>query len=121
MSKQKKQITIPPDKLALYDKLIATNPNLERKGVIMPYTSVNGNMFTYLSPEGVLGIRLHKKEREDFLEKYHTTLYQSQGMTLKEYVTVPEELFSNTEELKQWLDKSYEYAKTLKSKASKKT
>lgn len=37
---------IPPDKLALYDKLIATNPEIERKGVTMPYTSVNGHMLT---------------------------------------------------------------------------
>jgi hypothetical protein len=42
------------DKLELYEKLIATNPSVERKGATVPYTSVNGNMFSYLSKEGKL-------------------------------------------------------------------
>jgi hypothetical protein len=39
---------VPNDKVALYDKLIATNPAIERKGDANPYTSLNGNMFTLL-------------------------------------------------------------------------
>jgi len=34
------------DKLEFYDKLIDTNPNFESKGKTMPYTSVNGPMFS---------------------------------------------------------------------------
>ena len=34
--------------VALYDKLIATHPAIERKGDANPYTSLNGNMFTLL-------------------------------------------------------------------------
>jgi TfoX/Sxy family transcriptional regulator of competence genes len=67
-----------------------------------------------------MGIRLAKEEREDFLRKYKTTLYESHGAILKEYVTVPEELLENTEELKEYLDLSYEYVKTLKPKPTKK-
>ena len=36
----------PPAKVALYDRLIATDPTLERKGATLPYTSINGKMFT---------------------------------------------------------------------------
>jgi hypothetical protein len=36
---------IPADKLALYEKLIATNPKIKRKGAANPYTSLNGHMF----------------------------------------------------------------------------
>lgn len=110
----------PQDKLDLYDRLIDTHPDIERKGVSMPYTSLNGHMYTYLSKTGSLGIRLPKEERERFLEKYNTTLYESHGAIMKEYVTVPDELLRNTEELKQYLDISYEYVKTLKPKPSKK-
>ena len=39
----------PPDKVALYEKLVATNPKVERKGDTVPYTSLNGRMFSYLS------------------------------------------------------------------------
>ena len=35
-------------KVELYETLIATIPNLERKGDANPYTAVNGNMFTLL-------------------------------------------------------------------------
>ena len=37
------------DNLELYEKLVATNPQVERKGKTMPYTSLNGHMFSFLS------------------------------------------------------------------------
>lgn len=116
----KKSSEIPKDILELYDRLIATNPNIERKGVTMPYTSLNGHMFTYLSKSGSLGVRLPEEERERFLEKYHTTLYESHGAIMKEYVTVPDNLLKKTDGLKDYLDLSYEYIKTLKTKPTKK-
>ena len=116
----KKVNQIPKEKLELYDKLIATNPEIKRKGVTMPYTSLNGHMFTYLSQNGSLGIRLPKVDREAFLKNYNTTLYESHGAIMKEYVTVPDELLKNTEELKKFLDISYSYVKALKPKPSKK-
>ncbi|MGD9093061.1 MAG: hypothetical protein PVF74_09435 [Anaerolineales bacterium] len=110
----------PQDKVEMYDRLIDTHPEIERKGVSMPYTSLNGHMFTYLSKTGSLGIRLPKEERERFLEKYNTTLFESYGAIMKEYVTVPDKLLENTDELKGYLNISYEYVKTLKQKPSKK-
>ena len=43
-----KKSTAPADKLALYEKLIATHPQIERRGAANPYTSLNGHMFTLL-------------------------------------------------------------------------
>ena len=51
MSKPKN--IIPPDKLALYDKLIETNTMIERKGKTTPYTSLNGHMFSFLDKTGM--------------------------------------------------------------------
>lgn len=110
----------PQEKIDLYDQLIATNPEIERKGKTNPYTSYNGHMFSHLSKTGTLGLRLPKEDREAFLEKYNTTLYESYGAIMKEYVTVPDDLLMNTEELKPYLDISFEYIKTLKPKATKK-
>ena len=111
----------PPftDKVALYDKLIATNPKIERKGDANPYTSLNGNMFTLLHQER-LAIRLPDDEREKFLRKYKTTLFEAYGTVMKEYVAVPDALLENTKELQNYLDLSYEYAKTLRPKPTKK-
>jgi hypothetical protein len=115
----KKKCNIPADKQALYDKLLATNPKIERKGAANPYTSLNGHMFTYLNPSGTLALRLPEKEREEFLKKYKTTLFEAYGAVMKEYVTVPDSLLKNTKELQKYLDLSYSYIKNLKSKSTK--
>jgi hypothetical protein len=111
-----KKSKIPPDKLALYEKLIATNPKTERKGAVHPYTSLNGHMFTYLDQTGTLGIRLPENEVAAFLKKYKTTLFKSYGVVKKDYVTVPDALLGNIKELKKYLQMSYEYVATLKPK-----
>src|SRR6202795_2650831 len=116
----KKKCNIPADKQALYDKLLATNPKIERQGAANPYASLNGHMFTYLNPSGTLALRLSEKEREEFLKKYKTTPFEAYGAVTKEYVTVPDSLLKNTKELRKYLAVSYEYAKTLKHKASRK-
>ncbi len=116
----KKKSAAPADKVALYETLITTNPKIERKGATMPYAAVNGNMFTLLDPSGTLALRLSEEDREKFLKKYKTKLFEAYGAVMKEYVTVPDTLLKNTRELEKYLELSYEYVKTLKPKASKK-
>jgi TfoX/Sxy family transcriptional regulator of competence genes len=108
------------EKVALYNKLIESKPEIDRKGDTMPYTSLNGNMFTILSKEGVLGLRMAKEDIEAFNKKYNAKPLIMYGAHMKEYVAVPDELFKKTKELKKYLDQSYEYAKTLKVKPTKK-
>jgi hypothetical protein len=84
MSKAK--ITIPPEKLELYDKLIASDPNIERKGKTTPYTSVNGHMFTFLTKEGTMGLRLSKEDQEKFMKRYNSKPMVQHGVVMKEYV-----------------------------------
>ena len=116
----KNKVEIPSEKLEAYDRLIASRSDIQRKGVTSPYTSLNGHMFTYLNKAGSLGLRLPKDEREAFLDKYNTTLFESYGAVMKEYVTVPDDLLENTEELLPYLDISCEYVKSLKPKPTKK-
>jgi hypothetical protein len=110
----------PTSQEAHYHKLIATIPSIERKGDANPYTSLNGNMFTLLH-ESRLAIRLPENEREKFLKKYKTSLFEAYGTVMKEYVAVPDNLLTKTKELKKYLELSYSYAKTLKPKPTKKT
>ena len=107
----------------LYEKLVATNPLVECKGATMPYTSTNGQMFSYLSKEGKLELRLPVGEREAFLKKYKAKLCEAYGKVQPEYVEVPDALLAKTSELKRFFDISYEYASSLKLKptAKKKT
>lgn len=115
-----KKNNILPDKLELYEKLVATNPKIERKGAANPYTSLNGHMFTYLDRSGSLALRLPEAEREKFLKKYKTTLFEAYGAVMKEYVTVPDSLLRNTKMLEPYFKLSFEYVKTLKPKPTKK-
>ncbi|MEQ8423861.1 MAG: hypothetical protein RIA63_04065 [Cyclobacteriaceae bacterium] len=105
---------------AEYDKLLATHPKIIRKGAANPYTSLNGNMYTFLSKEGEVGLRLGENDREAFLKKYKTTLIKTYGTIMKEYVKVPPSLLMKTKELSKYLAMSYDYAKTLKPKATTK-
>src|SRR5271168_4063479 len=115
-----KKSTIASDKVALYDKLIATIPAIERKGAANPYTSLNGNMFTLLH-QSRLAIRLPKDAREAFLKEYKTALFEAYGAVMAEYVAVPDALLKNTKELQKYLAMSFEYVKTLKPKPTKKS
>ena len=115
-----KKSSMDASKLALYERLIATVPDVERKGATHPYTSFNGNMFSCLHPPGSLALRLPAGEREKFLKTYKTTLFQSYGVVQKEYVTVPDSLLQKTKELQKYFESSYKYVRTLKAKPSKK-
>ncbi len=114
-----KKSSAPTDKIELYEKMVATNPEVERKGATIPYTSHNGNMFPYLHASGRVALRLAEEDREKFLKKYKTTLFEAYGVVQKEYVTVPDALL-NTKELKKYFELSYRYAQTLKAKPSNK-
>jgi hypothetical protein len=106
----------PSDKLAWYQKLVATNPKVELGGAAVPYTSLNGHMFSYLSKEGKLELRLPAEEREAFLQKYKAKLCEAYGRIQPEYVEVPDSLLASTRELKKFFDASYQYVSSLKPK-----
>jgi TfoX/Sxy family transcriptional regulator of competence genes len=106
--------------LALYEKLVALNPKVERKGAIMPYTSLNGHMFSLLTREGWLALRLPSDARDAFLKKYQTKLCVQYGTVMKEYVQVPDALLEKTRELRKYFDLSYAYVGSLKPKPTTK-
>jgi hypothetical protein len=116
MSRDRQKTEIPAEKLELYERLIRERPHIERKGVGLPYTSVNGHMFSFLSAEGSMALRLPEERRKEFLEKHGTSLFVAHGAILKEYVEVPERLFKNTFALLPYVDQSYEYVRSLKPK-----
>src|SRR5262245_65678854 len=89
-------------RLALYEKLVATVPGIERKGDTMPYTSMNGNMFSVLTKKGALALRLPEPERTEFLQNYKSNIAEMYGAVMKEYVTVPDDLLAKTRELSKY-------------------
>ena len=102
----------------LFDRLIDTHPEIERKGKNLLYTSVNGHMFTMFSTAARLGIRLAPEDREAFLLRFETGLLESYGVVMKEYVEVPDDLLEDTKTLAPYLVQSYDYVRRLKPKAT---
>jgi hypothetical protein len=102
--------------VAAYDRLVATQPSAERKGRTLPYTSMNGNMFSFLTDTGSLALHLAATDRVTFIERYGSGPHEAHGSVMKEYVTVPAPLLLDTPQLAPWFALSVAYAATLKPK-----
>lgn len=114
-----KKTGVPPDKLRLYEQLVASMPGIESKSNFgAAYTAVNGNMYSLISKYGVVGIRLPEKDRLAFVEKYNATIFRADPAwpPSKEYVAVPDDLLQDTAALRPILLASLQYALTLRPK-----
>jgi len=116
MSPKQTAASLPAETLAHYERLVATAPGIERKGASVPYTSMNGNMFSYLDQTGTLALRLPAEARAAFVAQYHTGPVMPYGVVQPEYVSVPAALLENTAELAPYFAQSVAYARSLKAK-----
>ena len=90
------------------------------KGAKNPYTSLNGHMFSFLDADGAIALRLPHELQEEFLARYGGGPVVQYGRVMQGYVTVPEELLRNTDELVGWFDRSHDWIGTLHPKSTKK-
>jgi hypothetical protein len=104
------------DTLALYDRLIATLPGVERKGKKIPYTSLNGHMFSQITDEGEVALRLPPDQVPSFLARHRTRNHVAHGALRPEYVIVPQRLLAKTAEAKKYFAQSLAYVASLKPK-----
>jgi hypothetical protein len=111
--------TVDPARLAVYERLVATQPGLERKGAAIPYTSFNGNMSSYLDAAEGMAMRLSGHDRARFLDEHDAHLQEAYGIVQKEYVHVSESLLADTTALAPWFAASCEYVRGLKPKPTK--
>ncbi|MCA9690590.1 MAG: hypothetical protein R3A51_09175 [Nannocystaceae bacterium] len=105
-----------PDTLELYERVIATIPGLARKGQKTPYTSRNGHMFSFLTAERELALRLPADAREELLARHDARLCEQHGRVMKEYVIVPAALLARTKALARYFAVSHDYVGALKPK-----
>ena len=112
----KAKYTGPVDRLQLYEELVESVPDVERKGAANPYTSRNGWMQSFIDKTGAVSIRLDKEDRQAFIEKYDTELSVQYGSVMKEFVVVPDALLESPDEIREWFVTSYEWVGTLKPK-----
>ena len=90
------------------------------KGAKNPYTSRNGHMFSFLDGGGTMAIRLSDELADEFLSRYESGPVMSYGSVMRGYVSVPDDLLSDTEEIGSWFKRAHEWIGTLEPKAAKK-
>jgi hypothetical protein len=112
-------MSIPTERLAVFDRLIATQPGVVRKGASIPYTSLNGHMTSYLTDSGSLVLRLSPEDRRQFLADHQTTLHVAHGVIQKEFVDVPDSLLADTRALSPWFAASLAWVGSMKPKATR--
>lgn len=108
-------------KLEQFDEIIALVPGLERKGKTMPYCSDNTYMFALFNKAGEVGFRLSKPDRTQFLEDFESRPYLSYGATMKDYVLIPESMVQDTKLAATYLEKAWDYVKSLPPQKDRKT
>ena len=106
----------PPDRVASYDRLVAAVPGIELKGATMPYTSMNGNMFSYLDASGSMAMRLSAPDRTAFIERFSARLHEAHGIVQRENVSVPDAVLDDLETILPWFRSSVSYAASLRPK-----
>jgi hypothetical protein len=106
--------------IAMYDRILAAHPQLERKGKASAYTAMNGNMFSFVGPDGEMCIRLSKDDIAAFGAEYDASPVIRYNSVMNGYVAVSQELLDNEDALGAWFAKSVTFAATLKPKPTKK-
>jgi hypothetical protein len=91
-------------------------PSVERKGKTTPYTSTNTYMFSFLSKEGKLGLRLGPKGVADFIQIHNGRPMLQHGRVMKDFVEVPESLWEDTDLLQKLFQLSLNHTNSLKPK-----
>lgn len=99
-----------------YDAIVEACPGIQRKGKTVPYTSDNGYMFTLVNKQAEIGVRLPKGRQEEFKKTYDTTIFKSHGAVMKDYVLVPERLWTDLKLMKALFEESQAYVQSLPPK-----
>lgn len=85
-----------------------------------PVYFVNNNMFAGVQQDNLF-IRLSEKDREEIfaLNDEVKSFEPMEGRIMKDYVVLPESVFTQKEFLDQWLNRSYSFVSSLAPKEPK--
>ena len=90
------------------------------KGAKNPYTSRNGHMYSFLGADGDMALRLSDELGDEFRSTYDSGSVTQYGSVMRGYVSVPDDLLSDGDELGSWFLRSFEWIGTLEPKPTKK-
>ena len=100
--------------------MIEASGNGEVKGAKNPYTSRNGHMFSFLDADGLMALHLSPELETEFRSQYESGPVIQYERTMRGYSSVPSDLFNDSDTLREWYDRAWEWIGTLKPKPTKK-
>ncbi len=106
-------------RLSTYAALVSEVAGLELKGRKMPYTSMNGNMFSFLAVDGTLCLRLSPTGCSTFMQTHDTGPVKQYGSVMRDYVAVPTAVLTDGAALRALFGECVANAQTLKAKPAK--
>jgi hypothetical protein len=107
----------PPEALEAYTSVVATSgSDVAVKGARNPYTSRNGHMFSFLTAEGTLALRLSDELTAEFRANYESGDVIQYNSTMRGYSSIPADLVADTDTLAAWFDRSWDWIGTLPPK-----
>ena len=106
------------DALKRYRSLVAGFSGIEVKGKANPYTSMNGNMFSFLDKSGAICLRYSEADRSAFVDEHKSAPVEQYGAVMKEYVELPKHIAVDPTALSACFEKCITYAMSLPAKAT---
>lgn len=106
--------------LERYEALVTAHFGDKVKGKANRYTSMNGNMYSFLDKDGTICLRLSEAGKEAFNTANGTSDVIQYGAVMRGYVAVPEAFYDDEERLSAVFGECLENARTLPAKPTKK-
>ncbi len=96
--------------------MVAAHGEFAVKGDKSRYTAMNGNMFSFVTTEGEIAVRLSTAEQTAFLGKHPDATVVQYGAVMRGYVRVPESIARRPAALAELFASSVAFARTLPAK-----
>ena len=106
--------------LEFYKSAVARYDELKVKGAKTAYTAIDGNMFSFVDDQARICLRFSETRKAELNAKYDTSDVIQYGAVMRGYVALLDEVAGDGDELERLFAESFEFAKTLKPKATKK-
>lgn len=90
------------------------------KGKANPYTSMNGNMFSFLSKQGDICLRLSKDSQSAYWQAHGGEPVMQYGSVMRGYVALSDEVLADGDACAHWFSLCLADAQALPAKATKK-
>lgn len=102
--------------LELYRALVERFFDDRVKGKANPYTSMNGNMFSFLDKAGVICLRMSKDDRIAYSQEFGTGDVIQYGSVMRGYVAIPEDRLDEPDSLEKAFASCLSFARSLPKK-----